>query len=913
MVLALGDEWNTVLDVMPSMVATQNWPSVQATEQLDALVRSKLGQKLRPIRETLDAHYAQKLSKTFLGESSLPQPQSLHGLRYSLPPGIAVQSLGSRFVGRSDLLRNIHRVLSEGNTGVAQVVSVVAGGGFGKTRLAIEYLYRYGRDYPGGIFWVNAASNDAESELWRVLSALETDIPDLSVMRGQVWNVNSALGRALRKIPLPALYIVDNIPEANPGKEPLSIGEFCPALGAVSVLATSRQEIAEQNVRKISVDVLDTDSAILLLTDNVLGAPAISWADWGRVATWVGQLPVALDVLNMSLALGSISPPELLKRVHSPVEETTAADEVDRLREALRGHVPENAVHGVADTFLISYRKLDDTTQLVAQLLGQLAPAPIPEAFMEALPDEWRSPGVRTPLRSRHFLAEGGGLSFGIIHTLMADFLRSLAGDNAANMLLAASNTLLKVIAPVVHQADLPLVMLCRPHAEELFTRGSKIKEAAVTVCSLGLAAGYWASEQADYIAARRLHERVVEVFASVLGEEHPDTLKAMKILSDTIQEQGNYGDALKLAKRVMEVFKRLRGEEDPDTVTCIANVAKILRLHGEYTESRRLQEVVLEVRRRQFGEEHPATLDSMSQLGLTIAQQGDLDGAKQLQERVLNLNRRVHGEEDSHTLGAMSDLAESLRRLGDHGRARQLQEHLLESLRPQGEENASVLLQMNNLGLTLWAQGDYPRAKRLQEHVFKIHKRVFGEEHPKTLTSMNNLALTLQAMGDLVLAREINERVVKISARVLGEEHPHTLTSKSNLAETLWAQGDQSQALLLELENVAVKSRVLGADHPDTNRTVKNIAAMLSSQLNQGGLQGFRGRVFRLARACWARISFVFTETYWRHLGQVVREMEFEEISSVKSPPHRSGRKQTRVNPLRIRGFIRRAVLPRR
>ena len=30
-------------------------------------------------------------------------------------------------------------------------------GGIGKTQLAVEYVYRHKDDYPGGIFWVNAA------------------------------------------------------------------------------------------------------------------------------------------------------------------------------------------------------------------------------------------------------------------------------------------------------------------------------------------------------------------------------------------------------------------------------------------------------------------------------------------------------------------------------------------------------------------------------------------------------------------------------------------------------------------------------------------------------------------------------------------------------------------------------------
>ena len=106
--------------------------------------------------------------------------------------------------------------------------------------------------------------------------------------------------------------MIDNIPEAAPGAAPPSIAGFCPALDAVTVLATSRQDTQEQGVSTIRVDTLERDPAIVLLTDGVPGPGALSWADWGRISEWVGDLPIALDLLNRLLALESITPAELL-------------------------------------------------------------------------------------------------------------------------------------------------------------------------------------------------------------------------------------------------------------------------------------------------------------------------------------------------------------------------------------------------------------------------------------------------------------------------------------------------------------------------------------------------------------------------------------------------------------------------
>jgi len=299
-------------------------------------------------------------------------------------------------VGRADHLRKIHRTLFDGVGGAAQVTArIVAGGGFGKTRLAIEYLHRYAPQYyKGGLFWVNGASKDREAEFWRILSNLNPTVPDLAMMRKAGRDTRRELEHALRDIRQPALYLIDDIPEAAFDEDPPDIAEFCPALGAVTVLATSRQDTSEDGVRTISLETLVPDAGILLLTENVPGISTLSWAKWARIAEWVGYLPLALDLLNRSLALGSIRASDLLRRA-TALEASGTTAELDRLRDAVRGQVPKDAVRGITQAFLISFEKLDDTARKTAMVLAQLAAAPIPEEFLEALPEELRTPAVR--------------------------------------------------------------------------------------------------------------------------------------------------------------------------------------------------------------------------------------------------------------------------------------------------------------------------------------------------------------------------------------------------------------------------------------------------------------------------------------------------------------------------------------
>jgi tetratricopeptide (TPR) repeat protein len=847
-VVALGDGANAVLDGLPAAVADQNWPPAGERERLADLVRERLERAI-PIRDRLAEEEARKLAVVFLEESKTPELRSLQDILCSLPPGVAAQSIGTRFVGRADALRRIHRTLWEG--GVAQLTSrISAGGGFGKTRLASEYVHRYGASYyPGGVFWVNASSKSLDTEFWRVLSAINEKTPDLATLRAQRRDIKRELERALRGIGKPTLYVVDDIPEAGPGEDPASIGEFCPALGAVTVLATSRQDTWEANVRTIPVQTLGREAAILLLTENVPGTGALRWEEWGRIATWVGHLPLFLDLLNRSLALNSISPRELMQRADR-VEPQRRTAELDSLREALRGQVPGGAVRGVTEAFSISFEKLEDAAKEAAKMLGQLAATPIPEALFEALPEEWKAPGIRAALRSRHFVTSGGGLSFGVMHRMMADFLRTIAAEEEQDLLVAACRALLKIMTPdrCGDPGEWALMSLCRPHAEVLVERGLKCDASATVSSELGMATAILASAQGDYAGARRLEEQVLEVRTRVLGKEHPNTLSSMSNLATTLSAQGDYAGARWLQEQVLEVSTRVLGKEHPGTLTSMSNLALILRAQGNHAGARRLHEQVLEVRTRVLGKEHPDTLTSMNNLAVTLGVQGDHAGARRLQEQVLEMRARVLGKEHPNTLTSMSNLAETYRAQGDHAGARRLQEQLLEvRTRVFGKEHPATLTSMNNLAETHRAQGDYAGARRLEEQVLEASTRVLGKNHPHTLASMGNLALILNAQGDHAGARRLEEQVMEVRTQLLGKEHPDTLTTMGNLAVTLREQRDHASARQLQEQVLEISTQVLGKEHPDTLTSMSNLALIHRAEGNHAGARRLHEQVLEV------------------------------------------------------------------
>lgn len=835
LVLALGEGFARVVETLPVEVASGSWPGHEDAERLERLVRERLKTSPSVIRDRLAPDEAKRLSTAFLNESSLPEAQSLHGIVCSFPSGSAVSSIGSRFVGRADLLRKIHQILSEGlHAGSQRTARIAAGGGFGKTRIAVEYLHRYGRHYPGGIFWLDASSRVLDEEFWRIINTLDPSAPSLGAIRREGRSVQHELGRRLRAISKPALYVIDNIPEPGSGKDPSAIGDFCPAAGAVTILATSRQDTREENVTPISMDILERDSAVLLLTENLHGAAALSWADWGRIAAWVGDLPIAIDLLNRSLALSSMSPRQLLDRIGMTDLQSGTTAELDTLRDAMRGQVPENALRGVTEVFLISFQKLDRTAQYVAQVLAHLAPAPIPEEFMKALPGNGNSPAVRAALRSRHFLSSGDDLTFGAMHRLLADFLRSVSRDKVPELLERGCAIFGQIMTPERSRdpGHWRVMTLCREHAETLVIRSSATDN---TLRKRSVAYRFWRAwlshmstmDIADsrgsvrYWICRVLLGRSFAMDLMVLASTSMG-LKALLFVG----EQGDDAGAKRLLTPIVEMSTRVLGEEHLYTLTAMNNLAWIHRNQGDLPGARQLLDRVLQVMMRTLGERHMETLNSMDNLASILRDLGEYDGARRLQERALEVITRAAGEEDPRTLRTRSNLALTLEAQGDRKGARGIQEQVLKlATRAFGEEHPDTLASMNNLGNTLRDQGEYERAKQLQDRLLQLTTRVLGEEHPHTLTSMGNLALTLESQGDHAGAQQLLHRALDVSTRVLGAEHPHTLTRMRNLAMSAGAQDDRAAAQRALEFVLDARTRVLGEEHPDTVASRKDLS----------------------------------------------------------------------------------------
>ena len=335
-----------------------------------------LGKRLRQEREL--RHWTQEELAERIGRSvpsinrwehdrAEPQPDAIQDLTalFGKPPdrwGMSRWNVpflrNPYFTGREHLLSSLHRALTAANTVTLSQTRAISGlGGIGKTQIAIEYAYRYAREYEA-VLWVQADSPELlVSEFARLAQTL--DLPDKEEQ--DQWRIVSAVKRWLQDH-TGWLLILDN------ADDPTSIADFLPRGVSGATLVTTRSQVTGKIARNLFMEKMEMSEGIrfvlrratLLSDDEPLETVSAATRRAARqLVEELDGLPLALDQagahieetgcsLSEYLALYAQHRLLLLKR-----ESSTGSD----------------YPHTVASTWTLSFTLIEQTNPAAADLL----------------------------------------------------------------------------------------------------------------------------------------------------------------------------------------------------------------------------------------------------------------------------------------------------------------------------------------------------------------------------------------------------------------------------------------------------------------------------------------------------------------------------------------------------------------
>lgn len=621
----------------------------------------------------------------------------------TLPPGSRpALSPNPLFVGRSDDLRALAKILKGGDTAaVGQVAAATGLGGIGKTQLAVEFAHRYGRFFAGGVFWLSCADpNAVATEV--VACGLAMGLPGFEVLDfpTQVQRV-----RSVWQEPIPRLLIFDNC------EEEAVLAEWRPTTGGCRVLVTSRRASwsVGLGVRSLALPVLQRAESVALLRrfrgdldedDPVLDA----------IAEELGDLPLALHLAGSFLA-----------RYRHDVTPTVYVDQLCAPgllahRSLIAGDwLPTGHEAHVARTFALSYDRLDpddSVDALALALLSRLACfAPgeqVPRGLL-LLTLERDVAGsdyeVADALRRLAELGLVDGQEDGavVLHRLVAAFVLALPGSEEAQ---GAVERALGKEAGRLNETGLPALLLpWQAHLRYVTNRA--LARGDVQAALLCNQLGSHLNQAGSLSAALHYLEQALVLYRQTLGEAHLSTATSLNNLGMLLQAMGDLPAARPYLEQALAITRQALGEAHPSTATSLANFGSLLQAMGDLLAARPYLEQDLAICRQTLGEAHPDTATSRNNLGTLLFAMRDLPAAQAYLEQALAIRRQT-----------------------------------------LGEAHPSTAISFGNVGFLLNAMGDLPAARPYYEQALTIAKRSLGADHPTTRIYRRNLEILLDEMG---------------------------------------------------------------------------------------------------------------------------------------------------------------------
>ena len=539
--------------------------ALKAYEAYKNTLRDHLGHEPEEITQTL----ALELQASLGSFESITNEESvtLAGLTAKVlpsPGSVPVHTILSLhrndgFLGREETLLQLASILGQASkNGRAPAAAITGIGGMGKTQTAVEFCYRYGRFFPGGVFWLNFEDEDNVADEVAMIGSerglglfRETDELTLA---DQVGRVRKALQEST-----PRLLIFDNCESEN------IFNQWRPVSGGCRVLITSRQNVKDwtSDVTAVPLNGLDQSESILLLKYL---AHHVTDSEAEEIAREVGYLPLALHLAGSFL---------------NKYQQITPTDYVQQLREmgalkhpSLQGHgsknLPTEHDPNVARTFEINWKQLDtnDTVDATARRLiahaACLAPAePIPANWLKLTIKEEGSENVFATLLAEDALSRLNMLGLLkkeeqqtlFLHPLLALFVKEIVGQDGMETALRFVASNMADTLSEYRQTEGNLSVMPIPAAHVRYVCDEVSHNCTPVTARLLIQWGYHLDDIGNSIDAESVLKHACQI-ASESGDPilHAQALTA---LSNTQESLGHDDESFESVNQAVHLFKQ--------------------------------------------------------------------------------------------------------------------------------------------------------------------------------------------------------------------------------------------------------------------------------------------------------------------------------------------------------------------
>ncbi|MDJ0838766.1 MAG: serine/threonine-protein kinase [Acidobacteriota bacterium] len=306
-----------------------------------------------------------------------------------------------------------------------------------------------------------------------------------------------------------------------------------------------------------------------------------------------------------------------------------------------------------------------------------------------------------------------------------------------------------------------------------------------------------------EHQKAAELVQKALDIRREVLGEDHPDTLKAASHLASIYYYLSRTADAEALIDRTLAAQIAVLGERHRETLRTLNVKAMVLGRRNRKQESLELHQKVYRIRKQTLGPTHPETLQSMNNLAVRYKVLEKMEESEALLREIVRLRAQELGPKHKDTLQSVQNMVNQLYRTGRYKQALAMnQENLARRIEVLGPNHPETFLTADMEGILLIAMNRPKEAVALYQDLYQRALTALPAGHAIVRQTNNNLANALNKLGRNEEALKLLQDIHEAHGKLEGVNHPTTLLYAANLAYQLYSM-DRIQASISMGEDI--------------------------------------------------------------------------------------------------------------
>ena len=759
---------------------------------------------------------------------------------------------------------------------LVQAISGLAGSG--KTQIAVEYAYRYHRDYTV-ILWLRGDKRDALREDWNAI-ALQLRLPTKEKGERVVDTIRTWLKTHTRW-----LLILDN-------DEDLTLLQtLVPSNIHGHILLTTRSQTTGSMAQRVDLCSIGRDDAVLFLLrrtkklsqDAILAeAQPIDRKKAGEIASLLGDHPLALDQAGAYIEETGCSLDDYLGRYstnraallgmrggglgtdHTASVKTTFVHSFEK--------VAQMRPIGPAALELLRFCAFLDASAISEELIRHAAPE-LGTVLQPIASDPLALDSAIALLRKYSLVIRISETKLLSLHPLIQVVLRDWMSEEVRFEWVVRTVRAVNVAFPDVEEVqNWPRCQQAIHHVQACITLITHYSLRSLEAARLLYQAGMYFRIQAQYEEAEELLAKAVAMLKTM--PEPKEIATDLRTTFWRYHTHGIYGEAKAQLQKELSHAERILGPAHLHVAMVRLRLADLYYKQGRYDDAERLFLQSLSIQEQNVGLLHPCVACNFNGLGLVYSALGKYQLAKTYFLHALSVWERM--PEPQHpfmasTLGALARLATTL---GDYSAAEDYLQrervHLELTLQPLHPALASTF---NDWAVLCMAQGRYDQveilldsamailektvglkhastarilytraqfyilcskyiqADQLLQKALDIREQAFGSQHLDVASTVNTLADVYVALRRYGLASELYNQALEIRGTFLGTEHVDVAQTLNGIANLFFIQIAYTDAEIYFKRALTIREQVFGLEHPDVAQTLHDLAKLYSNR----------------------------------------------------------------------------------